>query len=227
MNALLDRSVDRFNELDEVVQEEFRGQMTAFNNLYSFLSQIMPYFDEGLERLYAFLRNLSPKLPRPGDGSKFTLDDDVALKFFRLQQVSDGIIDLSQGEAYPLKGPTDVGSARVRDVDVALSTLVAKLNERFGTDFTEADQLFFDQVRATAERDEKVVEAAQANNFPNFATYFGRVLEDLFIDRMDGNEEIFRRVMSDNQFRGAAQEHIAREVYERIRAEIHGESKSI
>jgi type I restriction enzyme R subunit len=226
MNAVLDRSVDRFNDLDEVSQEEFRGQMTAFNNLYSFLSQIMPYFDEGLERLYAFLRNLSPKLPRPGDGSKFTLDDDVALKFFRLQQVSDGIIDLSQGEAYPLKGPTDVGSARVRDVDVALSTLVAKLNERFGTDFTEADQLFFDQVRATAERDEKVVEAAQANNFPNFAAYFGRVLEDLFIDRMDGNEEIFRRVMSDNQFRGAAQEHIAREVYERIRAEIHRESES-
>lgn len=52
-----------------------------------FLSQILPYFDEGLERLYAFLRNLSSKLPRPGDGAKFTLDDDVALKFFRLQQV--------------------------------------------------------------------------------------------------------------------------------------------
>lgn len=112
-----------------------------------------------------------------------------------------------------------VGTSLVRDVDVPLSTLVGKLNERFGTDFTEADQLFFDQVRATAVRDEKVVEAAQANNFPNFAAYFGRVLEDLFIDRMDGNEEIFRRVMSDGQFRGAAQEHIAREVYERIRAE--------
>lgn len=219
MNAVLDRSVERFKDLEEAAQEEFRGQLTAFNNLYAFLSQIMPYFDEGLERLYAFLRNLSPKLPRPGDGSKFTLDDDVALKFFRLSQVNDGTIDLTQGETQPLKGPTDVGTAREKDTEVALSSLVDKLNERFGTDFTEADQLFFDQVRATAERNEKVVEAAQANNFPNFSAFFSRMLEDLFIDRMEGNEEIFERVMKDKNFRGAAHDHIAREVYERLRGE--------
>ena len=41
----------------------------------------------------------------------------------------------------------------VAEEEVALSTLIDKLNERFGTDFTEADQLFFDQVRATAEED--------------------------------------------------------------------------
>ena len=65
--------------------------------------------------------------------------------------------------------------AREKDIAVALSTLVEKLNERFGTDFTEADQLFFDQVRATAERDEKIVEAAKANNFANFAAYLRAV----------------------------------------------------
>jgi type I restriction enzyme R subunit len=199
------------------IKGEFRGQLTAFNNLYAFLSQIMPYFDEGLERLHAFLRNLAQKLPHPGDGTKFTLDDDVALKFFRLTQVTDGTIDLAEGEAEPLKGPTDVGTAREKDAEVALSSLVEKLNERFGTDFTEADQLFFDQVRATAERDEKIVEAAKANSEANFAAYFGRVLDDLFIQRMEGNDEIFNRVMSDKLFRTAAQEQLAREVYERIR----------
>lgn len=217
MNAILDASVERFNDLDEPVQDEFRGQLTAFRNLYSFLSQIMPYFDEGLEQLFAFLRNLSSKLPLPGNGTKFTLDDDVALKFFRLQQMGEGAIDLSEGEADPLKGPTDVGTAREKDADVTLSTLVDKLNERFGTDFTEADQLFFDSVRATAERDEKIVEAAKANNEANFSAFFGRVLDDLFIQRMEGNDDIFNRVMSDTQFRRAAQEHLAREVYDRIR----------
>jgi type I restriction enzyme R subunit len=220
MNAILDRCVDRFGKLEEAVQDEFRGQMTAFSKLYAFLSQIMPYFDAGLERLYAFLRNLAPKLPLPGDGSRFTLDDDVALKFFRLQQVSQGTIDLSEGEADPLKGPTDVGTPRGKDTSVPLSTLVDDLNERFGTDFTEADQLFFDQVRATAERDDKIVEAAVANSYPNFFAVFARMLDDFFIDRMDGNEEIFRRVMADPQFRGATQDHIAREVYDRIRERL-------
>ncbi|MES3091597.1 hypothetical protein O6027_13575 [Sphingomonas aerolata] len=40
-------------------------------------------------------------------------------------------------------------------------------------DFTEVDQLFFDLVRATADRDEEVVEVAQANNFSDFSAFFG------------------------------------------------------
>ena len=33
---------------------------------------------------------------------------------------------------------------------------------------------------------------------------------------MDGNDEIFRRVMSDKQFRSVAQEYLAQEVFQRI-----------
>ena len=61
------------------------------------------------------------------------------------------------------------------------------------------------------------MEAAKANNEANFSAYFGRILDDLFIQRMEGNDEIFHRVMSDKQFRATAQDHLAREVYERVR----------
>lgn len=217
MNAILDRCVENFKEADEPLREEFRGQLTAYRNLYGFLSQIIPYQDTELEKLYTFVRNLISKLPPPGDGSQFVLDDEVALKFFRLQQVSEGSIDLGHGEAEPLKGPTDVGTGKGRDDELALSSLVDKLNERFGTDFTGADQLFFDQIRAAAEENETIVEAANANTYENFSSYFEKVIEELFIDRMEGNEEIFARVMSDKAFRNVAQEHLARKIYEAIR----------
>jgi type I restriction enzyme, R subunit len=217
INAILDRCVARFMEHEEAAQEEFRGLLIAFRNLYGFFSQILLYFDAELERLYAFVRHPASKLPHPGGGTKFTIDDEVTLKFFRLQQMGEGAIDLSQGEADPLKGPTDVGTGRQPDTEVVLSTLVAQLNERFGTNFTEADQLFFDQVRATAQLDEKVVEAAKANSEANFSAYFDRILDDLFIQRMDGNQEIFNRVMSDKRFRAVAQDHLTQEVYRRVR----------
>ncbi len=217
MNAILDAVVERFKGRDEAEQDEFRGQLTAYRNLYAFLSQIIPYQDSDLERLYAFVRNLIAKLPPPGDGHAFALDDEVALRFFRLQQMTEGSIDLSTGEADPLKGPTDVGTARTPDEEVALSNLIDKLNERFGTDFTQADQLFFDQIRATAEESEKIVEAAKANNLANFSSYLERTLDELFIDRMEGNEEIFSRVMTDKDFRSAAHEHLAREIFRRVR----------
>jgi len=169
---------------------------------------------------------LIAKLPPPGDGQAFALDDEVALRFFRLQQMTDGSIDLGYGEADPLKGPTDVGTGGLKEEGVSLSTLVAKLNERFGTDFTEADQLFFDQIRATAEGDEKIVEAARANNLANFSAYLERMLDELFIDRMEGNEEIFSRVMTDKAFRSAAHEHLALEIFRRIR-ERSGQGGSV
>ena len=217
MNAILDRCVERFKGHEEAAQEEFRGLLTAFRNLYGFLSQILPYFDSELERLYAFVRHLASKLPHPGDGTKFTIDDEVALKFFRLQQVGEGAIDLSQGEADPLKGPTDVGTGREPDTEVALSTLVDQLNERFGTEFTKADQLFFDQVTAAAERGEKIIEAANANTRVNFDAYFDRVFDDLVLQRLDGNHDVVNRVMSDKQLRATARDNIAQEVYRRVR----------
>lgn len=217
INSVLDAVVQRFLDKEEAEQEEFRGQLTAYRNLYAFLSQIIPYQDSDLEKLYAFVRNLISKLPPPGDGQAFALDDEIALRFFRLQQMTEGSIDLSDGEADPLKGPTDVGTARSPDEEVALSSLIENLNERFGTDFTEADQLFFDQIRVSAEKDEKIVEAARANNLANFSSYLERMLDELFIDRMEGNEEIFSRVMTDKQFRAAAHEHLAGEIYRRAK----------
>jgi type I restriction enzyme R subunit len=217
LNAGLDTVVQRFEEREGEEREGFRGQLTAYRNLYAFLSQIIPYQDSDLERLYAFVRNLLAKLPPPGDGRGFALDDEVALRFFRLQQMTEGSIDLAQGDTYPLKGPTDVGTGGVKDEAVALSSLIDLLNERFGTDFTEADQLFFDQIRASAEIDENIAEAARANNYANFSAYFDRMLDELFIARMEGNEEIFSRVMTDTAFRSAAHEHLAQEIFRRVR----------
>ena len=217
MNAVLDAVVERFQDCEEERREEFRGQLKAYRSLYAFLSQIIPYQDSDLERLYAFVRKLLSKLPPPGDGQAFVLDDEVALRFFRLQQMTEGSIDLSNGEADPLKGPTDVGTAHVNDDDVALSTLIDLLNERFGTNFTEADQLFFDQIRVSAENNENIAEAARANSFNDFASYLERVLDELFIGRMEGNEEIFSKVMTDTAFRSAAHEHLASEIYLRVR----------
>lgn len=92
MNSVLDAVVQRFLDKEEAEQEEFRGQLTAYRNLYAFLSQIIPYQDSDLEKLYAFVRNLISKLPPPGDGQAFALDDEIALRFFRLQQMTEGSI---------------------------------------------------------------------------------------------------------------------------------------
>lgn len=217
MNSVLDVVVQRFQNHNVDEREKFRGQLKAYRNLYAFLSQIIPYHDSDLERLYAFVRNLLLKLPPSSDDQVFVFDNEVALQFFRLQQMTEGSIDLSDGEANPLKGPTDVGTAQAKDKEVALSSLVDHLNKRFGTNFTEADQLFFDQIQVAAENSNNIAEAARANNFSDFADFLNRNLDELFMSRMEGNDEIFTKVMTDSEFRLTTNNHLAREIFERIR----------
>ena len=55
MNAALDPAVSRFTELQDTEEEEaelWRGKLQAFRNLYGFLSQVIPYQDSDLEKLY-------------------------------------------------------------------------------------------------------------------------------------------------------------------------------
>ena len=217
LHAVLDAVVQRFQDRAVDEQAEFRGQLTAYRNLYAFLSQIIPYQDTALERLYTFVRNLLATLPPPDGDHAFVKDDEVGLRFFRRQQLSDGTIDLSEGKTKPGKGPTDVGTALAQDEEVAPSCWIERLNARFGTAFTEADQLFFDQIRAAGEHDENIAEAARTHSFKEFATYLDRRLDDIFIARMKGNAEIVSRVTTDTEFRAAAHEDLAGQVFRRVR----------
>ncbi len=220
MNSILDRAKDRFQALadsDEDAAELWRGKLAAFRNLYTFLSQVIPYQDSDLEKLYTYLRYLAAKLPRRQSGPQYSFDDDVRLEYYRLQKISEGSISLREGKAEPLDGPTEVGSGMVREQPVQLSRLIDVINDRFGTEFTEADQLFFDQIIEAAVADEGLRQAAQANPEDKFALVFQRVLESLFVDRMEQNEDIFVRFMNDAGFQQTVASWLISEVYKKLR----------
>lgn len=216
MNGILDQAVDRFKELSEDSREEVKTLLVNFKNMYGFLSQVIPYQDSDLERLYTYIRFLITKLPKRELGPGYQLDDEIELQYYRLQKISEGQIDLSVGTGYPLKGPSDVGTGQA-DRDIRLSELIGILNERFGTDFTQADQLFFDQIQEEAIENEMLQKAAAANSKDDFRYVFDRTFDGLVIDRMDGNEEIFEKLMSDTEFRKLASEYILNKVYRALR----------
>ncbi|MCP2040056.1 type I restriction enzyme R subunit [Neisseria sp. HSC-16F19] len=215
LNALLDAAVERYKALPEAEQNLFKGQLASFRNLYGFVSQIIPYQDSEHEKLYSYARFLLSKLPYTTDSRQVVVDDDVELKYYRLQKISEGKIDLKLGEPEALYGATAVGTGQAEE-NVRLSTLVDKLNERFGTEFTAADQLFFDQVRETAVANEELRQAGMANSMENFAPVFNSMLDNLFIDRMNGNESIFNRLMSDDVFKAVVASHLMHTVYQQI-----------
>jgi type I restriction enzyme R subunit len=220
MNAALDPPVSRFRVLQERAEEEaevWRGKLVAFRNLYGFLSQVIPYQDSDLERLYVYLRHLGAKLPRRKGGTPYQFDEEVRLEYYRLQKISEGSISLQEGKARSLDGPAEVGSGVAREEAVPLSQLIDIVNERFGTDFNQADQLFFDQIVEVAVADDGLRQAAAANPEDKFELVFRNLLERLFVERMDQNEEIFIRFMNDKAFQKVVTAWTAGEAYRRLR----------
>lgn len=219
MNALVDPAVKRFTQLDADTKEEFKGWLTAYRNLYSFLSQVIPFQDSDLEKLYSYVRFLLTKLPPRDSGQAYDLNDEVSLQYYRLQKLSEGALELQPGKAGKVSGPTEVGTGAVRGETIELSRLIDILNERFGTDFTIADQLFFDSIRASAVADSALRQYALVNTLENFSLVFPKALEELFINRLDQNKEIAAKYFDDKEFQQAVLQTLLKQVYEQIREE--------
>lgn len=219
MNAILDQAVARFVQLQNKEEEEaelWRSKVQAFRNLYSFLSQVIPYQDSDLEKLFTYLRHLALKLPKRRSGPGYQFDEEVELDYYRLQKISEGSISLNEGYAKPLDGPREVGSGMVREEHVSLSRLIDIINERFGGELNEADQLFFDQIAEAASQNEALQKAAEVNSLDKFQLVFRQVLESLFIERMELNEELFTDYMGKPDVQELVSKWLGSQVYDRL-----------
>ena len=216
MNACIDPAVSRYNHLEDKLKDEFRKTLVAFQNLYSFMSQIIPFQDSDLEKMYSFIRFLINKLPKDDRGPKYYFDDEIALKYYRLQKISEGSISLEKGGISKVVGPNAVGSGVPGKTEIELSALIDILNDKFGTEFKPGDQLFFDSIKEEALSDENLRQAARANTMENFGFVFRKAIEGLFIDRMDQNEEITAKFMNEEKFREIVFQHLLKEVYGKV-----------
>jgi type I restriction enzyme R subunit len=217
----LQPAVDRFKAMeDEEQRGEFRDKLSGYVKVYSFLSQIIPYADPDLEMLYSFGRWLLPHLPLERETGIVKLGDEVGLQYYRLQRVFSGAIELREGEGgYGVKSPTDVGTGKAKEEKAPLSEIIEVLNDRFGTNFTEEDRLFFEQIKEKATKSPEVVRLRRANPFDKFQLGLRQMLEDLMIQRMGENDKIVSRYMDDKAFEDAAFAVLSRVIYETIPAE--------
>ncbi|CAN5618247.1 DEAD/DEAH box helicase family protein [soil metagenome] len=218
MQKHLQPAVDRFNAIDEDEERDrFRTRLLGFVNVYAFLSQIIPFADRELEMLASFGKFLVPHLPiERGDPVK--LGSDVALHYYRLQQIAFGAINIREGEPEGVKSPTDVGTGKAPEKKAPLSEIIEVLNSRFGTEFTEEDRLFFEQIKEKAVKSQKVIDTALSNPLDKFQLGVKKLIEDLMIQRLSDNDDIVTRYMDDDAFQSAAFPILTREIFASINA---------
>lgn len=220
LNSYIDPAVDRFKGIEkEEDKEDFKNLLQSFTRLYSFLSQIIPFRDIELEKLYSYGRFLYTKLPKRDLSGRIKLDDDVALEYYRLQRINEEHINLEKDEKMPLKPVTEAGIRKEKEDKIKLSELISLLNDRYGTEFTDADKLFFEQIQEELMRDESLNQQAMTNPIENFKYPFNDVYENKLIDRMEQNQEIFSKLMNDKDFGEFVKVWMLDSVYRKIKGQ--------
>ncbi len=210
-------AVDRFKALqEEEKQKEFKKSLRSWTNLYAFLSQIMPFVDTNSEKFYAFAKLLQTRLPRRELSDALHLNDNLALEYYRLQKIKEGSIKLQKGEDGELSGTSEAGLKRTKEEEALLSEIISVLNTRFGTEFEEADKLFFDQIEAELLEDEQLKSQAQVNQLDTFKYVFNEKFIDKLIERMDQNQEIFEKILEDKAFGDLVKELIMKKIYKKL-----------
>ena len=215
--AALDPARDRFLALDEEVQDAFRDLLVRFVNLYAFVSQIVAYVDRRLERDYLYARALNACLPGQ-QAERLDLGSEVELTHLKLAQTYEGSASLEEGGGEVVAIFSGRGPEHEPETE-HLSRIVDVMNERFGLELGDADQLLFDQFEESWAADESLAARARNNDFQNFRLVFDRTFLDTVVRRMDENSEIFRRILDDPSTQQIVRDYYAERLYGRLRAE--------
>lgn len=216
LNHIIDVAVERFKKQDEQHKQDFNSQAVKYVRLYSFILQITPFEDVELHKLYVYLTYLLKKLPK-GKGFTVHLADEIALEYYTIKKTFEGSVSLTpEDENVPVSPVKFSGAGVKEDQSEYLSSIIDRLNKRFGTDFTRVDQLSVEQIKEDFANDEGLVQKAKTNTLDDFRLAFEKVFINKVIDRMDQNQAFFTKILDDEQFKNALMDLMLVDTYEKL-----------
>ncbi|MDK0538490.1 DEAD/DEAH box helicase family protein [Clostridium perfringens] len=213
INGVVDEAVERFKKLESNEEkDDFKSTANKFIRLYAFILQVGPFADVELHKLYIYLTFLLKKLPK-GKKSNFVLSDEVALEYYKNTKTFEGNISLLKEGKVDLDPISFGKGASTEEEKTNLSNIINKLNEKFGTNFTETDKLSIDQIKEDMINNNELKIKAQNNTVENFKFSYDDKFMDIVIGRMGQNEKFFNKLLANEEFREEIKEYLLMNVY--------------
>lgn len=217
LQPLLRAIVGRYEYIPEPERRlEFKHRLRSYIRLYAFLSQIVTFKDPDLERLYLFARLLLRALPQEREKTSLRAAEYADLESYRIQKPFSGKIGLESGVG-TLDPLSNLDSAVIKDPEkAALSEIIAEINQRFGTDFTEADRVFFAELKTRLAGNDSLQASAKANTRENVQLLHDALFNAVLQTMIDSNFEMFKRINDNEEFGQLVRARIFDQVYQEI-----------
>ena len=181
----------------------FKGDMGAFVRLYTFLSQIFDYGNTEIEKRAIFFKRLLPLLEFGREREGVDLSK-VVLTRHNLKNQGKQPIYLNPGDAPTLAPITGSGSGSVQVKEkVFLAAIIEKLNELFGSETTDQDQLVYVNgvIMGKMLESETLRKQAANNSKEQFATSpdLGTELDNAIIEALDAHTLMSTKALNSSE----------------------------
>jgi type I restriction enzyme, R subunit len=198
--SLLAPLVDRYKEMSEDEQADFRSQLTDYVRLYAFLSQVLTFADADLEKLYVFARYLRRLLPADREELPREVQQNIDMESYRIQQTGSGKIALERRPGVLSPISTNVGRGVNPEELETLSRIIAELNERFGLNLGPEHRVTLGQMIEKLDEDAALDAAARVNTRENVRLTFDQKVEQVIQEIVDSNFDLYKRITDDRAF---------------------------
>lgn len=217
--AMFKPVVTRYSELLEEQRYTYRDFIRAFNNSYSYVTQLVRLHDKELFQEFLFTSHLVRVLPPEHIDFPY-IDDMIKLEYASLTETFSGAITLDEKPPVFVPNNGTGGDKKPKKYDT-LESIIEKVNDRFAGNFTESDKVIVSGIFNMFMKDkdvEKYRKYAKDNNQEMFEkSLFPDKFKDLVTQCYMDNMETFQKIFEDPDFYAKVMTAMGSELYKALR----------
>ncbi len=214
LDPIIDNSAHIFKyDLDIDKQIDFKIKAKSFLRVYSYLSKILDFNNQGWEILWWYLKFLVPKLfIEKSDDLAEGILEDVNMDSYRPSKQSTQDISLvaEPGEVNPI--PVDVGGGKPEPELDTLENILSVFNQRFGdiewTDKDKVRKILTEQLPAEMKANKELMDALKYSDKQNAKISSDKKLEEMMQQYLFSQTEIFKKFTQDKDFQRRYKEFV-------------------
>lgn len=222
ITSLIKPITDKYADLDFETKIKFRDILLKFNRAYGFVTQLVRIADKDLFRDYLFTSQLFRLLPK-SKVDVIDITDKIRLEYVNLKDTFKGSITLEKksGEVAPTVFKTNKGRAKKMDT---LERIVSKMNDLYGTNFSESDKVALDSVYKMMMDDKDILDNlkkyARDNNPEMFIkSIFPEKFKEILVACYLSQDQAYDKLLNNNEFQNTVMDIMAKEFYKALKKE--------
>lgn len=221
MTSLLKPVLERYAELTDEEQYEFRISIRNFNKWYSYIIQVARMFDKELHKEYVFTSYLDKFIPKVTT-TDISIEDKLKLEYYKLKETFKGDITLNPNTVDSvLVNPKNVETGvKPVEEDELLEIIIQKINDKFQGAFSDVDRVIVETLYRAVKQDKKLKISAKNNDAQIFEqSIFPDFFHKSALDNYEKSMNSFEKLFQDSDFYQAVMEAVAKVAYKDLRSE--------